>query len=89
LSQTLGRRPGRPWPAARRARSGGEVVKRLSHDDARRIVDDEVRGARDDLGVEGVDVALHAVDELRAHVRVVGAKEDQRGRAQPPAPIVW
>jgi hypothetical protein len=35
-----------------RSRSGGEEVERLSHDHARHVVDDEVRGAGDDLGVD-------------------------------------
>ena len=65
----LGRRSGCLWPAARRtrSRSGSEEVEGASHNDVRHVVDDEVRGARHDLHVEGVDVVLHAVDELRAH----------------------
>ena len=61
------------------SRSGGEEVECLSHNDARHVVDNEMRGARDDLRVEGVDVVLHAVDELRAHVRVVGARRTRVG----------
>ncbi len=37
----------------------GEEIECASHDDARHAVDDEVWGAGDDLGVEGVDVVLH------------------------------
>jgi hypothetical protein len=37
----------------------GEEIECASHDDARHAVDDEVWGAGDDLGVEGVEVVLH------------------------------